>query len=203
MNASTTVMISKENTGTTITTLVGTSTCGSDGHCKIDLSLNLRTQLTSAETGTKTWRTRCESIGKYCIRMSQDLQNVKDCHGDNTYTDNKDISWIISWFSFLLVFLLNESVELDQLQCCRCIEFMRSPFPTSSSSRKARDKTATITFVLVKTGSLNIIALSQSKTFSLSTVTSLLGSFSPTDNLLYKIIIQFIFRRTFLSSLGY
>ena len=54
MNASTTVMISKENTGTTITTLVGTSTCGSDGHCKIDLSLNLRTQLTTAETGTKT-----------------------------------------------------------------------------------------------------------------------------------------------------
>ena len=64
---------------------------------------------------------------------------------------------------FLLVFLLNESVELDQLQCCRCIEFMRSPFPTSSTSRKARGKAATITFVSVKTGPLNIIALSQSK----------------------------------------
>ena len=63
----------------------------------------------------------------------------------------------------LLVFLLNESVQLDQLQCCRCIEFMCSPFPTSSTSRKARGKAATITFVSVKTRPLNIIALSQSK----------------------------------------
>ena len=54
MNASTTVMVSKATTGTTITSLVETSTCARDGHCKINPSQNLRTELAGAEAGTKT-----------------------------------------------------------------------------------------------------------------------------------------------------
>ena len=54
LNPSTTVMVSKATTGTTITSLVETSTCARDGHCKINPSQNLRTELAGAEAGTKT-----------------------------------------------------------------------------------------------------------------------------------------------------
>ena len=54
MNASTTVMVSKATTGTTITSLVETPKCARDGHCKLDPVQKLRTEIAIAERGTKT-----------------------------------------------------------------------------------------------------------------------------------------------------
>ena len=55
VNASTTVMISKANTGTTITTLIETSTSVKNGHQIVrGTDENQRTELTTDEVGTTT-----------------------------------------------------------------------------------------------------------------------------------------------------
>ena len=75
VNACTTVMISKETTGTMITSLIETSTSVKDGHHSQivrSASQNQHTELTTDEIGTKTWRrsVRCEIKRFYRMKLS-------------------------------------------------------------------------------------------------------------------------------------